>query len=88
MEQPLWIPRYEYCRGLADYANLHWKWCIPLLSIAFGKHVPALASRGSLLAMPAVEAGTTVSPQRWPPGQEGGVQGVQGEPLEGNLCAC
>ncbi|XP_019367997.1 PREDICTED: platelet-activating factor acetylhydrolase 2, cytoplasmic isoform X2 [Gavialis gangeticus] len=36
VEQPLWIPRYEYCRGLADYANLHWKWCTPLLSVAFG----------------------------------------------------
>uniref|UniRef100_A0A8D0L3T0 Platelet-activating factor acetylhydrolase n=1 Tax=Sphenodon punctatus TaxID=8508 RepID=A0A8D0L3T0_SPHPU len=35
-EQPLWIPRYEYCRGLADYMNMNRKWCAPLLSVTFG----------------------------------------------------
>uniref|UniRef100_K7FRJ0 Platelet-activating factor acetylhydrolase n=1 Tax=Pelodiscus sinensis TaxID=13735 RepID=K7FRJ0_PELSI len=52
-EQPLWIPRYEYCQGLADYINLNRKWCTPLLSVTFGSHrVPVswngpLKSRGS-----------------------------------------
>ncbi|XP_065277684.1 platelet-activating factor acetylhydrolase 2, cytoplasmic isoform X1 [Emys orbicularis] len=35
-EQPLWIPRREYCDGLADYINL--KWCTPLLSVTFGSY--------------------------------------------------
>ncbi|XP_050788664.1 platelet-activating factor acetylhydrolase 2, cytoplasmic isoform X1 [Gopherus flavomarginatus] len=35
-EQPLWIPRREYCDGLADYINL--KWCTPLLNVTFGSY--------------------------------------------------
>ncbi|NXS66502.1 PAFA2 acetylhydrolase, partial [Pandion haliaetus] len=35
-EQPLWIPRYEYCHGLADFAHCSWRWCAPLFSIAIG----------------------------------------------------
>ncbi|XP_067167623.1 platelet-activating factor acetylhydrolase 2, cytoplasmic isoform X2 [Apteryx mantelli] len=35
-ERPLWIPRYEYCGGLADFTNRSRRWCAPLLSAAFG----------------------------------------------------
>ncbi|NXL35138.1 PAFA2 acetylhydrolase, partial [Glaucidium brasilianum] len=35
-EQPLWIPRYEYCAGLADFALRSRRWCAPLLSVAIG----------------------------------------------------
>ncbi|XP_068773704.1 platelet-activating factor acetylhydrolase 2, cytoplasmic isoform X3 [Struthio camelus] len=35
-ERPLWIPRYEYCGGLADFVNRSRRWCAPLLSFAFG----------------------------------------------------
>ncbi|XP_062996167.1 platelet-activating factor acetylhydrolase 2, cytoplasmic [Elgaria multicarinata webbii] len=35
-EQPIWIPRYEYYCGLADYMNMNRKWCAPLLSVTFG----------------------------------------------------
>ncbi|XP_074663293.1 platelet-activating factor acetylhydrolase 2, cytoplasmic isoform X1 [Strix aluco] len=35
-ERPLWIPRYEYCGGLADFALLSRRWCAPLLSVAIG----------------------------------------------------
>lgn len=34
--QPLWIPRPEYCGGLAD-AALGRRWCSALLSIAVGE---------------------------------------------------
>uniref|UniRef100_A0A8C8SZ83 Platelet-activating factor acetylhydrolase n=1 Tax=Pelusios castaneus TaxID=367368 RepID=A0A8C8SZ83_9SAUR len=37
-EHPLWIPRYEYCHGLADYINLNRQWCTPLLSVTFGSY--------------------------------------------------
>ncbi|XP_029426957.1 platelet-activating factor acetylhydrolase 2, cytoplasmic isoform X1 [Rhinatrema bivittatum] len=35
-EQPLWIPHYQYCRGLAEYLNLNSKWWTALLSMAYG----------------------------------------------------
>ncbi|KAF1596124.1 Platelet-activating factor acetylhydrolase 2, cytoplasmic, partial [Eudyptes moseleyi] len=35
-ERPLWIPRYEYCGGLADFAHCSRRWCAPLLSVAIG----------------------------------------------------
>ncbi|NXI40279.1 PAFA2 acetylhydrolase, partial [Galbula dea] len=35
-EQPLWIPRYEYCCGLADFTQHRRSWCAPLLSFALG----------------------------------------------------
>ncbi|NXC38068.1 PAFA2 acetylhydrolase, partial [Penelope pileata] len=35
-ERPLWIPRYEYCSGLADFSGHSRRWCAPLLSIALG----------------------------------------------------
>ncbi|XP_049677004.1 platelet-activating factor acetylhydrolase 2, cytoplasmic isoform X2 [Accipiter gentilis] len=35
-ERPLWIPRYEYCRGLADFTRRSRLWCAPLFSIAIG----------------------------------------------------
>ncbi|NXI72547.1 PAFA2 acetylhydrolase, partial [Anseranas semipalmata] len=41
-ERPLWIPRYEYCGGLADFTGRSQRWCAPLLSVAFGScRVPA-----------------------------------------------
>ncbi|XP_068273738.1 platelet-activating factor acetylhydrolase 2, cytoplasmic isoform X2 [Nyctibius grandis] len=35
-ERPLWIPRYEYCGGLADFAQRSRRWCAPLLSVTLG----------------------------------------------------
>ncbi|XP_042741108.1 platelet-activating factor acetylhydrolase 2, cytoplasmic isoform X1 [Lagopus leucura] len=35
-ERLLWIPRYEYCSGLADVSGHSRRWCAPLLSIAVG----------------------------------------------------
>ncbi|NXG69286.1 PAFA2 acetylhydrolase, partial [Baryphthengus martii] len=35
-ERPLWIPRYEYCGGLADFTQHSRRWCAPLLSVAIG----------------------------------------------------
>ncbi|NXG55337.1 PAFA2 acetylhydrolase, partial [Hemiprocne comata] len=35
-EQPLWIPRYEYCSGLADVTQRSRRWWAPLLSITIG----------------------------------------------------
>ncbi|XP_067862991.1 platelet-activating factor acetylhydrolase 2, cytoplasmic-like isoform X2 [Heptranchias perlo] len=37
-KQPLWIPRYEYYGGLADFLERSKRWCAPLLSLAFGYH--------------------------------------------------
>lgn len=39
-ERPLWIPRYEYCSGLADFSGHSRRWCAPLLSIAIGEGRP------------------------------------------------
>ncbi|NXK16891.1 PAFA2 acetylhydrolase, partial [Arenaria interpres] len=35
-ERPLWIPRYEYCGGLADFAGHSRRWCAPLLNVTIG----------------------------------------------------
>ncbi|XP_055656616.1 platelet-activating factor acetylhydrolase 2, cytoplasmic isoform X2 [Falco peregrinus] len=42
-EWPLWIPRYEYCGGLADFAHRSRHWCAPLLSITIGPCTPRSA---------------------------------------------
>ncbi|KAM6043924.1 platelet-activating factor acetylhydrolase 2, cytoplasmic isoform 2-T3 [Theristicus caerulescens] len=43
-ERPLWIPRYEYCGGLADFAHRSRRWCAPLLSVTVGKGAASIPS--------------------------------------------
>nr|XP_033811522.1 platelet-activating factor acetylhydrolase 2, cytoplasmic [Geotrypetes seraphini] len=35
-EQPLWIPEYQYFRGLAEFLNLNSRWWAALINIAYG----------------------------------------------------
>ncbi|GAB5574713.1 platelet-activating factor acetylhydrolase 2 [Prionailurus iriomotensis] len=64
-EQPLWIPRYEYCTGLADYLRFNKRWGGLLFNLAvetlYSAFCMELASHGFVVAVPEHRDGSAAT---------------------------